>query len=36
MAVSFVITLIFAVLSRAVPEMNVFTEMYGFRIVGEH
>lgn len=33
-AVSFVITLIFAVLSRAVPEMNVFTEMYGFRIVG--
>ncbi|HEX3857739.1 MAG TPA: flagellar biosynthetic protein FliR [Verrucomicrobiae bacterium] len=33
-AVSFVITLIFAVLSRAVPEMNIFTEMYGFRIVG--
>jgi flagellar biosynthetic protein FliR len=33
-AVSFVITLIFAVLSRAVPEMNVFTEMFGFRVVG--
>ena len=33
-AVSFVITLIFAVLSRAVPEMNIFTEMYGFRVVG--
>jgi flagellar biosynthetic protein FliR len=32
-AVSFVITLIFAVLSRAVPQMNIFTEMFGFRIV---
>lgn len=33
-AVSFVITLIFSVLSRAVPEMNVFSEMFGFRIIG--
>lgn len=31
--VSFVITLVFALLSRAVPQMNVFSEMFGFRIV---
>ena len=34
MAVSFAITVIFSILSRAVPQMNVFTEMYGFRVVG--
>jgi flagellar biosynthesis protein FliR len=33
-AASFVITLVFSVLSRAVPEMNVFTEMFAFRIIG--
>jgi flagellar biosynthetic protein FliR len=33
-AVSFAITLVFAVLSRAVPEMNIFSEMFGFRIIG--
>jgi flagellar biosynthetic protein FliR len=33
-AVSFVVTVVFAVLSRAVPQMNVFTESAGFRVVG--
>ena len=34
MAVSFVITVFFAVMSRAVPQMNVFGESFGFRIAG--
>jgi flagellar biosynthetic protein FliR len=33
-AVSFVITMVFGILSRAVPQMNVFAESFGFRIVG--
>ena len=32
MAVSFVVTLVFALLGRAVPQMNVFSESMGFRI----
>lgn len=34
MAASFVITLVFAMLGRTVPQMNVFAESFGFRIVG--
>jgi len=34
MAVSFSITVFFAVMSRAVPQMNVFAESFGIRIAG--
>lgn len=34
MAVSFVITVFFAVMSRAIPSMNVFAESFGIRIAG--
>ena len=32
-AISFLVSITFATLSRAVPSMNVFTESFGFRIL---
>ena len=34
MAVSFCITIFFSIMSRAVPQMNVFAESFGIRVAG--